>query len=66
MRGVLEYSDKPLVSSDYLGNPHAAIFDSLLTKSNGSMSKVCAWYDNEFGYSSRIKDFLLHNAVKIA
>ena len=66
MRGVLAYSDKPLVSSDYLGNAHAAIVDGLLTKSNGSMSKVCAWYDNEFGYSSRIKDFLLHNTLKIA
>lgn len=59
--GVLAYSDQPLVSSDYIGNPHAAIFDSLLTKCNGSMSKISAWYDNEFGYSSRIKDFLLHN-----
>lgn len=62
LRGVLMYTDQPLVSSDYLGNVHAAIFDSLLTKCNGQINKVCAWYDNEFGYSSRIKDFLLHNA----
>ncbi len=58
--GALFYSEKPLVSSDYLGNSHAAIFDSLLTKCNGTMNKITAWYDNEFGYSSRIKDFLLH------
>lgn len=59
--GVLAYTEKPLVSSDYLGNPHAAIVDGLLTKCNGRMNKICAWYDNEFGYSSRITDFLLHN-----
>lgn len=61
LRNALAYTEKPLVSSDYQGNEHAAIVDGLLTKSLGNMSKVCAWYDNEFGYSSRIKEFLLHN-----
>lgn len=57
----LSYSDKPLVSSDFIKNPSSAIFDSTLTQSVGNMGKVFAWYDNEFGYSSRLRDFLLHS-----
>lgn len=60
--GLLAYTELPLVSSDYLGNTHAAIVDGTLTKSQGTVNKVCAWYDNEFGYSSRLKEFLLHKA----
>jgi len=61
MRGILQYTSDPLVSSDFVGNTHSAIFDSLLTQSIGNFGKVFAWYDNEFGYSCRLKDFLLHN-----
>jgi glyceraldehyde-3-phosphate dehydrogenase type I len=56
MKGILEYSDEPLVSSDIVGNSHSAIFDSLDTQVNGEMVKVLAWYDNEFGYSCRVVD----------
>jgi glyceraldehyde 3-phosphate dehydrogenase len=61
LKGILDYTSQPLVSSDYIGNPHSAIFDSTLTQSTLTMGKIFAWYDNEFGYSSRLKDFLLHN-----
>ena len=61
MRGILQYISDPLVSSDFVGNTHSCIFDSLLTQSIGNFGKVFAWYDNEFGYSCRLKDFLLHN-----
>jgi glyceraldehyde-3-phosphate dehydrogenase type I len=61
MREVLQYVCDPLVSSDFIGNTHSCIFDSLLTQSVGNFGKVFAWYDNEFGYSCRLKDFLLHN-----
>jgi len=62
LKNILEYVTEPLVSSDFTGNTHSCIFDSLLTQSVGTMGKVFAWYDNEFGYSSRLKDFLLHNS----
>lgn len=60
LRGTLEYTELPLVSSDIIGNPHGAIVDGLLTQSLGTTSRICAWYDNEFGYASRMKEFLLH------
>lgn len=59
--GTIEYSQAPIVSGDIIGNPHGAIIDSLLTQSQGTISRVCAWYDNEFGYTSRMKEFLLLN-----
>jgi glyceraldehyde 3-phosphate dehydrogenase len=61
LKGILEYCTQPLVSSDFAGNQASCIVDSLLTQATGTMGKVFAWYDNEFGYSSRLKDFLLHN-----
>jgi glyceraldehyde-3-phosphate dehydrogenase type I len=61
LKGILHYTNQPLVSSDFIGNPASCIFDSLLTQSIGSMGKVFAWYDNEYGYSCRLRDFLLHN-----
>lgn len=61
LKNVLEYCDKPLVSSDFAGNPASCIFDSLLTKVTNNMGKVFGWYDNEWGYSMRLRDFLLHN-----
>jgi glyceraldehyde 3-phosphate dehydrogenase len=56
MKGILEYSDAPLVSSDIVGNPHSCIFDSQLTMSKGTLVKVLGWYDNEWGYSNRLVD----------
>jgi len=58
LRGVLQYSEEPLVSSDVIGNPHSSVFDSLVTRVvEPGMVKVLSWYDNEFGYSSRMVDF---------
>lgn len=62
MQSIIQFTDQPLVSSDFVGNQMSAIFDSLLTQSVGNMGKVFAWYDNEFGYSCRLRDFLLHNS----
>jgi glyceraldehyde 3-phosphate dehydrogenase len=57
LKGVLEYCDEPLVSSDFKGNPASAIFDALSTMViDSNMIKVLAWYDNEWGYSCRLAD----------
>lgn len=56
LKGVLEYSTDPLVSSDIVRNPHSSIFDSLMTDVNGKLLKVVSWYDNEAGYSARLAD----------
>ncbi|NOQ22232.1 MAG: type I glyceraldehyde-3-phosphate dehydrogenase [Candidatus Aegiribacteria sp.] len=59
LKGVLQYSTEPLVSSDIIGNPCSSIFDSLITKTMGSrMVKILSWYDNEYGYASRMVDFM--------
>jgi len=58
LKGVLEFSDEPLVSSDITGNPHSSIFDSALTRVDGRHVKVVAWYDNEWGFSNRVIDTL--------
>jgi glyceraldehyde 3-phosphate dehydrogenase len=61
MKGVLQYSEEPLVSIDLNGNDHSAIVDSKLTMAiEGKMVKVLAWYDNEWGYSSRLRDLILY------
>ena len=57
-KGVLEYSDEPLVSRDIVGNPHSCIFDSELTMAQGKFVKVVGWYDNEWGYSNRCVQML--------
>src|SRR3954469_17332756 len=58
-KGVLEYSDEPLVSIDIVGNPHSCIFDSQLTMTHGGkFVKIVGWYDNEWGYSSRCVQML--------
>ncbi|MBT1035663.1 type I glyceraldehyde-3-phosphate dehydrogenase [Canibacter sp. lx-45] len=54
LQGILEYSEEPLVSSDIVHNPHPSIFDSGLTAVQGSLVKVSAWYDNEWGYSNQL------------
>ena len=56
MKGVLEYTEDPIVSSDIVGNPHSCIIDGLSTMANGNMVKVLGWYDNEWGYSNRLVD----------
>ena len=57
LKGVLAYSDQPLVSSDFNHDPHSSIFDSTLTKIiDGTLVKVFAWYDNEWGFSNRMLD----------
>ena len=57
LKGILEYSDQPLVSSDFRGNPASSIVDALSTTVlEGKMAKVLAWYDNEWGYSCRVAD----------
>lgn len=59
LKGILEYSDEPIVSSDIVGNPNSCIFDSELTQANGTLVKIVGWYDNEYGYSCRCVDMIL-------
>ena len=58
LKGILQYTEEPLVSVDIVHNPHSAIVDGLLTSVNGHLAKVLAWYDNEWGYSMRLVDVL--------
>jgi glyceraldehyde 3-phosphate dehydrogenase len=58
MKGVLEYTEDPIVSIDIIGNPHSCIFDSGMTSANGTLVKVVGWYDNEAGYSARAADLM--------
>ena len=63
LRDILEYTEDPIVSVDILDNPHSCIFDSKLTSIVGGLVKVVGWYDNEFGYSSRLADLVERIAV---
>ncbi len=56
MKGVLEYSELPLVSTDIVGNPASSVFDSELTSVQGDLVKIITWYDNEWGYSNRLAE----------
>jgi glyceraldehyde 3-phosphate dehydrogenase len=58
-KGIIEYTDDPIVSSDVVGNTHSVVFDSLLTSVVGPMVKVVGWYDNEVGYCNRLYDLIL-------
>jgi glyceraldehyde 3-phosphate dehydrogenase len=58
MKGILEYTEEPLVSADIIGTHYSVIFDSLLTMANGNLVKVVGWYDNEYGYSCRVVDLI--------
>ena len=58
MKGILEYTEDPIVSIDIVGNPHSNIFDSQLTSAQGTLVKVVGWYDNEAGYSNRAADLI--------
>jgi len=65
LKGILEYVTAPLVSIDFRGNPHSAMLDSAYTKvMDGDFVKVLAWYDNEWGYSSRCVDLLRYMATR--
>ncbi len=61
LKGIMQYSEEPLVSVDIVGNPHSAIIDGLSTKvngENGNFLKILSWYDNEWGYSCRVVDLI--------
>ena len=59
LKGIVQYSEEPLVSTDILQNPHSVIFDALSTNVvDGNLVKVLGWYDNEWGYSSRMVDMI--------
>ena len=62
LKGILKYTEDPIVSSDIVGDPHSSIFDAGMTMSMGKMVKVCSWYDNEWGYSNRLVDLVRHVA----
>ena len=60
LKGILQFSDEPLVSIDFNHNPASSIYDSTLTKIiDGKLVKICAWYDNEWGFSNRMLDTTL-------
>jgi len=65
LKGVLRYTEDPIVSSDIVTDPHSSIFDAGLTASMGRMVKVLAWYDNEWGYSNRLVDTTLHTGKQV-
>ncbi len=66
-QGVLDVTDEPLVSSDFIGNPHSSIVDLALTNVvGGNLLKVVAWYDNEWGYSNRLVEMVLTVGKTIA
>lgn len=65
LKGVLRYTEDPIVSSDIVTDPHSSIFDAGLTASMGKMVKVLAWYDNEWGYSNRLVDTTLFAGAKV-
>jgi glyceraldehyde 3-phosphate dehydrogenase len=65
LKGILQYEEAPLVSIDFKGNPHSSIVDAALTSvMEGTMVKVISWYDNEWGYSCRLRDLILYMAKK--
>ncbi|CAB4709181.1 unannotated protein [freshwater metagenome] len=65
LKGVLRYTEDPIVSSDIVGDPHSSIFDAGLTMSLGKMVKVLSWYDNEWGYSNRLVQMTLFAGSKV-
>ncbi len=58
LKGILQYTEDPIVSTDIVTDPSSCIFDSGLTYVNGNMAKVVGWYDNEWGYSNRLVDLV--------
>ena len=66
LKGILRYTEDPIVSSDIQGDPHSCIFDAGLTASMGKLVKVLGWYDNEWGYSNRLIDTTLYTGAIVA
>jgi len=64
LKGILHYTEDPIVSIDIIGNKHSCIFDSEMTSVIGKMVKIIGWYDNEVGYSSRIIDLIIQISRK--
>ncbi len=62
LKGILEYTEDPIVSMDIVGNPNSCIFDADFTSIVGNLVKVVGWYDNEYGYSSRLADLIVKMA----
>ena len=66
LKGILQYSEEPLVSVDFIGNPHSSIFDAPLTKVlDKRLVKIFSWYDNEWGYSNRLADVTAYVAKRL-
>ena len=65
LKGILDYTEEPLVSSDFIHNPYSAIVDGLSTMAIGNLVKVLAWYDNEWGYSVKMVR-MIEKIVKMA
>ena len=65
LKGILQYTEDPIVSIDIVGNSHSCIFDSLMTSVIGDMVKIVGWYDNETGYSYRIIDLIRNLSIKM-
>ncbi|MFD1721006.1 type I glyceraldehyde-3-phosphate dehydrogenase [Amnibacterium endophyticum] len=65
MQGILKYSTEPIVSADIVGDPHSSIYDAPLTKVIGNQVKLYSWYDNEWGYSSRLVDLTDYVAARL-
>ena len=59
LKGILEYTDDPIVSSDIIGDPHSSVFCSLWTKSIGNQISIMSWYDNEWGFSNRMAELIV-------
>ena len=58
LKGILPYTEDPIVSTDIVTDPHSCIFDAGITKAIGNTVKVAGWYDNEWGYSNRLVDLV--------
>ena len=65
LKGILKYTEDPIVSTDIVSDPHSSIFDAGLTKVIGSQVKVASWYDNEWGYSNRLVDLTEYVAERL-
>jgi glyceraldehyde 3-phosphate dehydrogenase len=65
LKGILSYTDDPIVSSDIVADPHSSIFDAGLVKVIGNTVKIASWYDNEWGYSNRLVDLTEYVAERL-
>ena len=64
LKGILKYTEDPIVSSDIVSDPHSSIFDAGMTMAMGNLVKICSWYDNEWGYSNRLVDLVTYVGKK--